>query len=66
LIDSATSSVLPAWITPELMASTRDVWGPKYDRALSDWEVIDILAQVGRLLDVLLDESATPASVSDK
>ena len=48
------------------MASTRDVWGPKYDRALSDWEVIDILAQVGRLLDVLLDESATPASVSDK
>lgn len=46
---------LPAWITPELIAETIRVWEPKYSRPLTDGDAIEILLNVGSLLDIIGD-----------
>ena len=45
---------LPAWITPELIAQTLDVWQPYYRNRLTEQDAVDILLGVGRLFDALL------------
>jgi hypothetical protein len=52
----ATESVpagAPAWITPALIASTLDVWQPHFAKPLTTADAIDILSDVGRLMDIL-------------
>jgi len=44
---------LPAWITPELLALTVEVWQPYYHTPLTTDDAIGILQNVGRLVDVL-------------
>lgn len=42
-----------SWIDDQLIAETKEVWGPKYGRALTTAEAIEILQNMGRLLDAL-------------
>lgn len=53
MLDAVPSSCLPPGITLEAMAEARRVWEPIYGHALSDEDVIEILINVRRLLDVL-------------
>jgi hypothetical protein len=46
----------PAWITPELVRLTQNVWTPRYRHAISRDEAIRILLSVGRLFDLLARE----------
>jgi hypothetical protein len=43
----------PTWITPALIASTLDVWQPHFAKPLTTADAIDILSDVGRLMDIL-------------
>jgi hypothetical protein len=49
------SSATPSWASPELVARTREVFEPRYGRALSDDEIGEILTNVGQLFRILLD-----------
>lgn len=44
---------IPAWVTPQLLADTRQVWQRFYDKTLTDADVLAILLRVGQLFDVL-------------
>ena len=44
----------PAWISDALLAETIDVWTEAYERPVSEGEAIDILVNVGRLAEALL------------
>ena len=44
----------PAWISDALLAETIDVWTEAYERPVSEVEAIDILTNVGRLAEALL------------
>ena len=46
----------PPWITAQLIEATLRSWQPHYDRRLTSTDAIEILLDVGRLLD-LLEES---------
>ena len=54
------AGALPAWITAELIAETIRVWAPKYQRPLTDGDAIEILLNVGSLLDAVwgIDDDA--------
>ena len=43
-----------AWISDELLAETIDVWSEAYGRPVSDDEAVEILMNVKRLGEVLL------------
>ena len=45
----------PAWISDALLAETIDVWTEAYERRVSEVEAIDILVNVGRLAEALLE-----------
>lgn len=45
----------PAWITDALLAETIDVWTEAYERPVSEEEAIEILVNVGRLAEALLN-----------
>jgi len=45
----------PAWISDALLAETIDVWTEAYGRPVSEAEAIEILVNVGRLAEALLE-----------
>lgn len=45
----------PEWIDDKLVAETQDVWSVYYGRALTIAEALEILQNVGRLLDAVQD-----------
>lgn len=45
----------PAWISDALLAETIDVWTEAYGRAVSEADAIDILMNVGRMAEALLE-----------
>jgi len=44
-----------AWISDELLAKTIDVWSTNYGRPISEDEAVEILMNVKRLAEVLLE-----------
>ena len=44
-----------AWISDELLAKTVDVWSANYGRPISDDEAVEILMNVKRMAEVLLE-----------
>ena len=44
-----------AWISDKLLAKTIDVWSVNYDRPISEDEAVEILMNVKRLAEVLLE-----------
>lgn len=55
--DAATLLVVPegtpAWITPQLIRRTLEVWQPSYLTTLSVQDAVAILVNVGRLAEIL-------------
>jgi hypothetical protein len=49
------------WITDELVEDTRRVWSPVYGRVLSDEEAVEILTNVKRFAEVILNTKGGPA-----
>jgi len=45
----------PAWISDALLAETMDVWTEAYERPVSEVEAIEILRNVRRLAEALLE-----------
>ena len=43
----------PEWIDDRLVEETKAVWSPRYGRALTTAEAIEILVSVGRLIDAI-------------
>lgn len=43
----------PEWVDAQLLAETRQVWEPIYGRQLTEAELVEILVNVGRLIDAL-------------
>lgn len=43
------------WITPELLANTREVWSKVYQREITTAEAVEILINVRNLAAVLLE-----------
>ena len=46
----------PAWITPELLANTIDVWQPYHVAALTPEDALAILLRVGGVLSILTED----------
>ena len=46
----------PAWITEELIAHTVKVWQPYYAKPLSACDALEILMNVGAVLNAVRDE----------
>mgnify|MGYP003339690494 CR=1 FL=1 len=44
-----------AWMTDELVRETRQVWSQAYEREVSEDEALEILTNVKRLAEVLID-----------
>jgi hypothetical protein len=48
------SGAVPPWITPELMALTREVWQPYYpEKSLTTDDLLALLLPVGVLTEIL-------------
>ena len=47
----------PAWVTPELLKKTQEIWGKKSGIPISSDEALGILLRVSALLDVLHTET---------
>lgn len=43
----------PAWITPELIEHTLRVWQPYYEEPLIPENAVEIIMNIGRLVEVL-------------
>ena len=43
----------PPWITAELLADTLETWQPFYAESLTETDALEILLQVGQLVDVV-------------
>jgi len=56
MIASPNQSPYPNWIDEELIERTKVVWSPRYGRSLTTAEAIEILLNVGRLIDVLQEQ----------
>ena len=48
---------VPKWVTPALLAATREVWQPYYDLALTEEDVLEILLGVGRLMEIISEDT---------
>lgn len=46
----------PPWVTPQLVDDTLRAWQPLYERTLTATDALEILLDVGRLLDLLESE----------
>ena len=44
---------LPGWITADVIAETRAVWQPFYEKELTNDEVVGLLLNVGTLFRIL-------------
>lgn len=55
--DLGPGDAVPAWMTPELIQRTLDVWQPRYATRLTRADAIAILHRVGRLMEVLRNSS---------
>jgi hypothetical protein len=44
---------LPGWITADVIAETRAVWQPFYEKELTDDEAVGLLLNVGTLFRIL-------------
>jgi hypothetical protein len=44
---------LPDWITPELLDETLKTWQPYYNEKLTPEDGIEILRNIGRIIDIL-------------
>ena len=53
LISTPVPSGAPAWITAELIADTISTWQPYYEGPLTPEDALEILLDVGRLIDLL-------------
>ncbi len=54
MVASAAISVgLPAWITPELIRATMEVWQPFYPEVLTEEDAVTIIQSVGSLFRAL-------------
>jgi len=51
--EGTAGSATPAWITPELVQRTIEVWQPYYATTLSPEDAVTMILSVGRLYDVL-------------
>lgn len=45
------------WITDDLLQSTTDIWSPRYERTITTEEAIEILMNVKRFGEALLNSS---------
>lgn len=43
----------PAWVTTELMSETWRTWAPRYSTPLTPEDTLEIILNVGNLMDVL-------------
>lgn len=57
LATASNSLRLHPWITQELFDETRRVWSKAYGREITDDEVVEILVNVHRLAEALLQAS---------
>lgn len=48
-----------AWVSDELIAETRRLWSARYEREISVEEAIEILQNVKRFAEMLLERSET-------
>lgn len=53
----------PAWITPELVARTLQVWQPYYKQPLSPQDAVTMILDVSRLFDVLAQRERSRETV---
>ncbi len=44
---------LPGWITADVIAETRAVWQPFYEKELTNDEIVDLLLNIGNLFRLL-------------
>jgi hypothetical protein len=51
-----TNQARPLWIDDSLIAETKIVWEPMYGHGLTDGEVLEILLNVGRLIDAIQEQ----------
>jgi hypothetical protein len=49
----------PSWISPELMAETRAVWQPYYEKELTEQDLLALLLPVGVLYELVFSKGAT-------
>lgn len=52
------SGAVPSWVTDELVEQTIRVWQPYYAIPLTREDAIEMIQEVGRLLDVLAHKSS--------
>ena len=57
---------IPKWITPERISETIRVWQPYYSERLTEDDAVEMLVNVGRLGDVLLETSERQERVVDQ
>lgn len=55
-----------AWITDDLLARTRDVWSRHLGRAVSEDEAIDMLLNVKRLAETLLNVTRAEGGADER
>ena len=46
-----------AWVSDELIAETRRIWSARYEREVSEDEAVEILRNVKRFAEMLLERS---------
>ena len=47
------TGLLPGWITADVIAETRAVWQPFYEKELTNDEIVGLLLNVGTLFRIL-------------
>ncbi|HMO85714.1 MAG TPA: hypothetical protein PKC18_12440 [Lacipirellulaceae bacterium] len=52
--ENGSPGVVPAWITPALLAQTIEVWSEAYGRPVETGEAVELLANVKRLGEALI------------
>lgn len=55
-----------AWITDDLLRQTREVWSEAYGRSVSEDEAIEMLLNVKRLAEVMLNVTRKKGGVGDE
>lgn len=51
---STDQPITPAWVSEQLLADTIDVWSRAYDRPVATEEALEILANVRRFCELLI------------
>jgi len=50
----------PPWMSPNLIGQTREVWSARYGRMISEREAAEILHNVRRLAEAVLNDGREP------